>query len=49
MKRFCTGEVRNMKKFRIVSILGAATVAVLSYLVKEEKKNEVKEKMNEVK
>lgn len=38
-----------MKKFRIVSILGAATVAVLSYLVKEEKKNEVKEKMNEVK
>lgn len=38
-----------MKKFRIAAILGAATVAVLSHLVKEEKKNEVKEKMNEVK
>lgn len=31
-----------MKKYKIAAVLGAVTLTVLSYLVKEEKKNEVK-------
>lgn len=36
-----------MKKIKFVALLGAVTLSVLSYIVKEEKKNEVKNNIRE--
>lgn len=47
MKSFYIKEVRELKKFKFAALLGAVTVSVLSYVVREEKKSELKNNIKE--